>query len=331
MINVTTITTPPTITSRLGCLRRRGLGTLLLLLTLHAPRATAAAECAHPLDYYGTYSLGTVAGAGRVSLADRVREARALGANMIVGTGPGTEVPDALPEGMLAVPGCSLMYKRDWQKDGQWDEAQARVRLGELATRFGHHPRVYGVCITHEVTEFADHARRRWMYRLAKEYFPDKKVIQYYGRLWDQENPRREKVYGYGLGGEVETDVLFVSLQGATRDGRFRLANAKRLDDILRDAARTPGIPVWGQTSINADHKYVTGPESMRAVWGEHGERMALWADALLGAPRAGSSPRLSGFFWRSLGRFPWDLGYPDFAEHRAQVRAIGKKFCTTS
>src|SRR5207247_9665265 len=103
---------------------------------------------------------------------------------------------DPLPDGMLAVPGCSLMKKRDGQTDGRFDEAKARKRLAKLARRYDHHPRVYGVCITHEVTEYADHARRVWMYRLAKQYFPDKKVIQYYGLLTDQMNPGGEKVDG---------------------------------------------------------------------------------------------------------------------------------------
>jgi len=292
----------------------------------------AGAACA-PLRYYGTYSLGRKAGSRTVSVRDRIVEVRSLGADMIVGTGDKKDVLELLPEGMLAVPGCGLLTKRDWQKDGRWDEAQARARLAVLAKRFGHHPRVYGVCITHEVTEYANHARRRWMYQLAKEYFPDKKVIQYYSVLWDRMNPAGMKVDGYGQNGEVETDVLFVSLQAVAK-GRFDLENVRRLREALAAAARTPGIPVWGQTSINADHKSVTGPGSMIASWGERGENMAAWADALFrttGPDTPGGPLRLSGFFWRSLGRFPWDLGYPAFAAHRAQMRAIGAKRCGTS
>jgi hypothetical protein len=37
---------------------------------------------------------------------------------------------------------------------------------------------------------------------------------------------------------------------------------------------------------------------------------------------------RFTGFFWRSFGRFPYDLAYPDFAAHRAQVRTIGEAAC---
>ena len=305
-------------------------GVLALGAALGAPAAGAA--CA-PLRYYGTYSLGQKAGSRTVSLPDRIAEVRSLGADMIVGTGDKTDILNLLPEGMLAVPGCGLLKPRDWQKDGRWDEAQARARLAVLAKRFGHHPRVYGVCITHEVTEYADHARRRWMYQLAKEYFPDKKVIQYYGVLWDRKNPLRMKVDGYGKNGEVETDVLFVSLQAVTK-GRFDLEHARKLREALAAAARTPGIPVWGQTSINADHKFVTGPGSMIAIWGEHGENMAAWADALFrttGPDTPGGPLRLSGFFWRSLGRFPWDLGYPAFTAQRVQMRAIGAKRCGRS
>jgi hypothetical protein len=302
--------------------------TLALALALAA--SSVGAECKAPLRYYGTYSLGTKAGAAKVSLPSRVDELRRLGGNMVVGTGEDTDILNLLPDGMLAVPGCSLMKKRDWQLNGQWNEAQARARLAKLAKRFASHPRVYGVCLTHEVTEYADHARRRWMYRLAKEYFGDKKVIQYYGVLWDRQNPTGEKVEGYGQNGELETDVLFVSLPVVAK-GKFNAGNVRRLRAALEAAARTPGIPVWGQTSINADNKIVTGPESMTAIWGAQGENMGIWADTLLATegPDTGTGAlRLSGFFWRSLGRFPWDLGYPAFAAHRAQVHAIAEKAC---
>jgi hypothetical protein len=305
------------------------LGRLAIAIGLVAltprPCAGASARCAHPPIDYGTYSVGTKAGTGKVPLASRLRELRDLGANMIVATGEDTRILDLLPNGMLAVPGCGLMKKRDWQKNGAWDEAQARARLARLAARFARHPRVFGICLTHEVTEYADHARRRWMYRLAKEYFPRKPVIQYYGRLYDRLNPKREKVDGYGLNGEIETDVLFISLQ-AVRHGRFSLEKVRRLEEALSAVSRTPGIPVWGQTSINADHKYVGGPESMIAVWGEHGENMKTWTDAVFDTVRTdarGRRLRLTGFFWRSLGRFPYDLGYPAFSAHRAQMRAI--------
>jgi hypothetical protein len=303
--------------------------TLVLLLTAlaaGAPGTTAVASCEHRLEYYGTYSVGRNAGAGKVPLATRLRELRGMGVNMIVATGSGTDVLDVLPEGMLAVPGCGLLKRDDWTKDGRLNEAQARARLGKLAPRFAKHPRVYGVCVSHEVTEFANHDQRRRMYQLAKEYFPEKKVIQYYGRLWDKENPRKQKVFEYGKDGEIETDVLFVSLP-AVRKARFD-PSTDRLEAALDGAARTPGIPLWGQTSINADHKYVNGPGSMLSAWGEKGENMPRWVEKVLAASRTdakGNPVRFTGFFWRSFGRFPYDLAYPDFAAHRAQVRTIGE------
>jgi len=299
-----------------------------VLLTAPVPGARAA--CDSPVHFYGTYSLGTRSGSAEVSLDSRIAELQRLGGNMVVGTGNKKKLLDLLPPDVLAVPGCSLMKKRDWQRDGQWDEAQARNRLAKLAAKFGNHPRVYGVCITHEVTEYADHARRVWMYRLAKEYFPTKKVIQYYGVLYDRMNPLGVKTDGYGQNGERETDVLFVSLPVVAK-GEFQLANVRRLKDALAAAARTPGVPVWGQTSINADNKIVTGPESMTKVWGAHGENMARWTDVLFqttGPDSGHGAIRLSGFFWRSLGRFRWDLGYPAFEDHRHQVRAIHDKLC---
>src|SRR5262245_7685452 len=306
---------------------------LALAFALAAPVRGATTTCTDGVRWYGTYSVGDKAGDGKVPLADRLRELRALGANLVVGTGKKTHVLDQLPEGLLGVPGCGLMKREDWQtKDGRWDEARARKKLAELAARFDHHPKVYGVCLTHEVTEYADHARRVWMYQLAKEYFKAKPVIQYYGLLTDSRNPQGKKVDGYGLHGERETDILFVSLPAVAK-GHFRGPDdLGRLHTALTAAARTPGVPVWGQTSINADNKMVNGPETMRTVWGAHGENMPVWADALLrttGPDVDGSPIRLSGFFWRSLGRFPWDLGYPAFTDHRAQMRAIRAKHCT--
>jgi hypothetical protein len=303
------------------------------VLTGRVSLAAKERECVYPVQHYGTYSVGRKAGAAKVSLVSRLRELRELGVNMILATGRSTKILDVLPDGMRAVPGCGLMKRDDWKKDGRWDEAHARSKLTRLAARFARHPRVLGVCLTHEVTEYADQERRVWMYRLAKEYFQDKKVLHYYGRLWDDINPKRKKVYGYGLGGTVETDVVFVGLSAA-RNGRFKgVARIPGLEKALTYVARTPGIPVWAQTSINADHGYVTGPQSMLAVWGERGENMIAWTDALFGTVRRdanGDPLRLTGFFWRSFGRFPYDLGYPGFTAHRAQLRAIADRICDT-
>ncbi len=315
---------------------RRQAALLLLAgaLSLAVGRAALAArDTPGRLDFYGTWSIGKKAGDGKVSLGSRLSELRAAGGNMVVGIGDDEKVLAKLPPGMLAVPGCSLMKKKDWQRNGEWDEAQARAKLADIGRRFAHDPRVYGICITHEVTEYADHARRHWMYELAKPYFGDKKVIQYYGRLWDDVNPAGKKVMEYGKNGERETDVLFVSLP-AVRQKQFSRANVQHLVDALEAAARTPGVPVWGQTSINADNKMVTGPETMLSVWGAHGENMTAWTDALMSTARAdaaGHPQRLQAFFWRSLGRFPWDLGYPPFADQRARMREIGLRLRGTS
>jgi hypothetical protein len=128
----------------------------------------AVASCERRLEYYGTYSVGRKAGGSKVPLASRLRELRAMGVNMIVATGEGTDVLDALPEGMLAVPGCGLLKREEWFKDGRLNEAAARARLSQFAGRFAKDPRVYGVCISHEVTEFANHAQRRRLYQVAK-------------------------------------------------------------------------------------------------------------------------------------------------------------------
>jgi hypothetical protein len=307
----------------------RRLVPVLGLLALLPGHARASADC-FPVNYYGTYSIGRKAGDAKVPLASRLDELKELGGNMIVGTGDDREILDALPRGLLAVPGCGLMGREDWQVNGRWNEPHAREKLAALARRFANDPRVFGVCLTHEVTEYADHARRRWMYQLAKGYFPDKKVIQYYGRLWDNLNPTHKKTWGYGLEGEIETDVLFVSVQ-AVHKGHFDPDKVRKLKEVLGYAARTPGIPVWVQTSINADHKYVDGARSMITVWGKEGENMSAWTDALFRAVHrddAGHELRLSGFFWRSLGRFPFDLGYPAFSAQRARMAGIGKRRC---
>jgi hypothetical protein len=299
------------------------------VLACTAGRACAASDC-YPVSYYGTYSIGRKAGDAKVSLASRLDELKQLGGNMVIASGDDRDVLDVLPPGVLAVPGCGLMAREDWKVSGRWDEGHARAKLAALGQRFGKDPRVFGVCITHEVTEHADHARRRWMYQLAKEYFPDKKVIHNYGRLWDDLNPARKKTWSYGLDGEIETDVVLVSVQ-AVKKGQFVPEKVKKLEEVLGYAARTPGIPVWALTSINADHKYVNGPGSMITAWGKEGENMAAWADALFRTvhrDEAGHTLRLSGFFWRSFGRFPFDLGYPAFTAHRAQMSGIGKRRC---
>jgi len=301
-----------------------------VLVVLLALGGWARAACSPP-KYYGVYSVGTKAGDGKVTLASRLGELRAAGTNMIVGTGEKADVLARLPPGMLAVPGCGLMHARDWKRGDEWDDGEARAHLASLAGRFANDPRVYGICVTHEVDEYADHARRRWIYELAKKYFPKKKVIQYYGHVWDTVNPEHERRYAYGERGEVETDVLFVSLQAARADGRFELGNAQHLEEILKSAARTPGIPVWVQTSINADHRYVKGPDTMLATWGTHAENMRRWTDAVFSIDGPGSNGdrvRLEGFFWRSFGRFPYDLGYPAFVAHRAAMRDIGVQLC---
>src|SRR6185503_20665222 len=112
--------------------------TLVLLLTalVCARGTTAVASCEHRLEFYGTYSVGRNAGPSKVSLSARLRELRAMGVNMIVATGDKTDVLDAMPEGMLAVPGCGLLKKEDWFKDGRLNEGQARARLSQLAKRF---------------------------------------------------------------------------------------------------------------------------------------------------------------------------------------------------
>jgi hypothetical protein len=316
--------------------RRRRAGRALAVLAALGLLAQAAsgawAAGCYPLEYYGSYSVGRLAGPRKVSTASRLRELRDLAANAVV-IGDDKKDLDVLPPGLQAIAGCGLMKRSDWQRAGSWDEARARSRLAKVAARYGHDPRVVGICLTHEINEYADHAHRRWMYRLAKEYFPGQLVLHYYSRLWDDVNPTGKKVYGYGLDGEVESDVLFVSMQ-AVRKGSFSLDQAGKLEQVLRYAARTPGIPVWAQTSVNADHSYVTGPDSMIAIWGAHGENLAIWADKLfrtVHTDTTGRQVRLTGFFWRSLGRFPYDLGYPAFAAQRAQVRAIGEKICPLS
>jgi hypothetical protein len=316
--------------------RRRPAGRTLAVLAalglLAQARPRAWAASCYPLEYYGTYSIGRLAGPNKVSLESRLRELRDLAANAVI-LGDDKQDLDLLPPGLQAIMGCGLMKKSDWQLRGSWNEARARARLAKLAARYGHDSRVVGICLTHEVNEYADHAHRRWMYQLAKEYFPRQLVLHYYSRLWDDVNPTGKKVYGYGLDGEVESDVLFVSLQ-AVRKGSFSLDQAGKLEQVLRYAARTPDIPVWAQTSVNADHRYVNGPASMIEIWGARGENLPIWADKLfrtLYTDASGRQVRLTGFFWRSLGRFPYDLGYPDFAAHRAQVRAIGEKICPDS
>jgi hypothetical protein len=284
-----------------------------LLVARVAAGGVPASGCR--LQYYGTYSIGTQNGG---SLADRIAQLRDLGGNFIVAMGKSRSELDALPAGMLGVPGCSLMKPKDWKDaTGKWNAPAARAHLRALATEFDDHPRVWGVCISHEVNEFADHARRVWMYRQAKDVFHNKKVFFYYSRAPED----------YGLRGQPEGDVFFIALPPFTHTGDYDLTKLlEKLQLGLSVIDRTPGIPLWAQTSINADQSYVTGPETMIRTWGPDGERMIEHANAILSrASPAGTG--ITGFFWRSLGRFEWDLGYPPFTAQRARVREIAQQW----
>jgi hypothetical protein len=267
------------------------------------------------LDFYGSYSLRT---RYAESQEERVMQLMALGGNFVVAIGKSMRRLDALPPEVLAAPGCSLMAEEDWKDaSGDWSATAARARLAPLAEKFDNHPRVWGVCLTHEVVEYTDHDRRVWMYQLAKEFFRNKKVFHYMGGTPSD----------YGLDGEVESDVLFINLPPYTDTGEYDLANVvARIDAALSVVDRTPGVPLWGQTSINADQPYVSGPETMVGTWGGVGENMLLHTRQLFSR----SSPtgrRLSGFFWRSLGRFDWDLAYPPFAAYRARMWQIAEQW----
>jgi hypothetical protein len=155
------------------------------------------------------------------------------------------------------------------------------------------------------------------MYRLAKRYFRAKKVIFYYAGV-----PR-----DYGEDGEIETDVFFVALAPFTVRGDYdRDKVVGTLERALAAIDRTPGIPLWMQTSINADQKYVQGPETMARTWGPAGERMDTHLETILSRTSARGTG-VTGFFWRSLGRFDWDLGYPPFGAHRERMQQIARRW----
>lgn len=290
---------------------------LLLALPLAALAKPGVPSPACGLRFYGTYSLGTRYDR---SLRERARELHELGGNFVVATGESTRLLDDLPPGMQAAPGCTLMQPRDWKDaSGAWSEETASRRLPLLAARLDHDPRVWGICLSHEVEEFADHERRVWMYRLAKRYFSKPVFFYYAGPAPD-----------YGARGQVESDVLFVALPPYDAHGAYDVHKVDDwLDRTLALADRTPGIPVWLQTSINADQRYVHGPETMTRTWGADGERM-LSHVATVTSRRSPHGTRVSGFFWRSLGRFEWDLGYPPFAAERARVREIARRWACT-
>jgi hypothetical protein len=277
------------------------------------PAIPATAGCR--LKFYGTYSLGTRDG---VSLPDRVAQLRDLGGNFVVALGKSRRDLDALPPGMLGAPGCSLMKPNHWKDaTGKWSASAAHGRLQALADEFDNHPRVWGVCLSHEVNEFADHGRRVWMYRQAKRVFHNKKVFFYYARAPED----------YGLHGQVEGDVFFFALPPFTRTGEYDLsALVEKLERGLAVIDRTPDIPLWAQTSINADQSYVTGPDTMILTWGPDGERMIEHARAIF-SRTSPAGTGVTGFFWRSLGRFEWDLGYPPFTAERARVLEIAQQW----
>src|SRR5215470_19499626 len=135
--------------------RHLHLGLSTGLLTLAFLATCSAAGTAPPgcrLRFYGTYSIGTQNG---VSLPDRISQLHDLGGNFVVATGKSRTDLDALPSGMLGAPGCSLLKAKDWKDaSGKWSALVARAHLQALATAFDDHPRVWGICLSHEVNEF---------------------------------------------------------------------------------------------------------------------------------------------------------------------------------
>jgi hypothetical protein len=186
----------------------------------------------------------------------------------------------------------------------------------------------------HEVLEWATHAQRVQMYRLAKHWFPHTPIAVYYAGINRPVDPAWANVrhsggaggtwsdYAYGAG---ETDIALVNVRKgaapATLDnvddynGSFvpaDFAAAARIS-VADITSRTPHTPVFVSTNIAGDEQMSANP---RAMWSAADLR--AWYDALV------AIPGVEGVQLRSYGRFTYDLANQRFTQQQATWRALG-------
>lgn len=151
--------------------------------------------------------------------------------------------------------------------------------------------------LNHEVMEYASHSERVAMYNIAKEYFPNTPIANYYGGkifLWpyskpDARHPRGGKWREFALG-PGEADVVHVAVPPA------RISEVSKILAI-RDSV-SPHALLLTHSSFGHDDDMKADP---REMWSADAIRSYL--DCML-------SSGVDGVLLRGFGRWKYDLGY---------------------
>ncbi|MFL6240308.1 MAG: hypothetical protein ACJ735_12535 [Actinomycetes bacterium] len=186
----------------------------------------------------------------------------------------------------------------------------------------------------HEVLEWATHAQRVQIYRVAKKWFPHTPVAFYYAGMYRPFDPAWAnrshaggpggvwRDYAYGPG---EADVVLVNVRrNATPDtldnvdeggggfnaAAFAAAARKTVDVVHRS---TPSVPIFVSTNIASDTAMASNPAAMWSA-----TDLTSWYHALA------AIPGVAGVQLRSYGRFTYDLANPRYSGQQATWSSLG-------
>jgi hypothetical protein len=294
---------------------RKFAGTFIVFVTVVASTYSNAAGEDSRTIRVGFYSAINWNGSREEQLR-RMSELKGLGVNTIIeGEHPLDEqfVNDLHSYGIKWA--AKVTHESDWYGErgkGDFNSAKAEEKLRKASQLTKNLDYLY---LAHEVQEFATHEERVVMYKLVKRYFPRTPVIMYYSAAIDRMEQSLAKTnYRYGTG---ETDIALISIavhEGSNKDSKVDVAESvsrlKRVSRIIKD--RSPSVRIWILTSFARDNSMRTIKKSM---WSS--DVIASYGSALI------KSGQLDGFFFRSYGRFYYDLGYPEWTKQREVVSEL--------
>ena len=191
----------------------------------------------------------------------------------------------------------------------------------------------------HEVLEWATHAQRVEIYRVAKHWFPHTPIAVYYAGIYRGFDPAMSdqthaggpggvwQDYAYGPG---EADIALVNVRiNATPDtldfvddhpGPFQPANfaAAAKKTVAAVHAATPDTPIFISTNLASDPAMRLRPQAM---WSP--AQLSSWYHSLV------ALPGVAGVQLRSFGRFTYDLGNPRFTPQQQTFQQLGAAAAT--
>jgi hypothetical protein len=186
----------------------------------------------------------------------------------------------------------------------------------------------------HEVLEWATHAQRVQIYRVAKHWFPHTPVVTYYAGIYRGFDPSYAATthpggpgglwrdYAFGPG---ECDIALVNVRilatpntlDAVDDhpGPFVAANfaAAAAKTVAAVHAASPKTPIFISTNLASDPAMRTKPAAMWPT-----SELSAWYHSLV------ALPGVDGVQLRSFGRFTYDLGNPQFTAQQATWQQLG-------